>query len=137
MLTQKQELAVQYHLNGANKTEAVQRAFDCKNYNTAKSLASKLFKQEKVHQRLTEKQQLLDYKTIDDCVSFQNQLKHRIPFSAVINKLEYLMGTDENPQEDKRVLVEAIKLYGQFCGLNKEGEIKSIKQFKELKKSAG
>jgi phage terminase small subunit len=124
MLTQKKELAIQYHLDGANQTEAVQRAYDCKNYQSAGALASKLFKQEEVKKRLEEKQAMVDIRTIDNIISFQNQVQHAIPSNYVITKLKELFES-----KDKRVIDSAIDKYIKIIGGYKEKDSKLVGLF--------
>ncbi len=127
MLTKKQELTIQYVIDGMNRTEAVQKAFDCKNKGSASSLAYKLFKQKEVQDRLTEKQANLDQQTIDKYVDFLHLVEANIPKISVINKLKELMHCG-----DKRVELQSSDMYLKIIGGYKEKETKAIEAFKDL-----
>lgn len=55
-LTKKETLALEYFLQGDNQTEAVMKAFGCKNRDSARSLASRVFRKQKVSNALAERQ---------------------------------------------------------------------------------
>lgn len=111
MLTKKQELAIEYRVQGMNQTEAVMKAFDCKNKDSAKAIASRLFKNKEVNERLTEKQLLLDEKTTQMTADFLMLVKQSIPPSVIITKLkENLNGSD------KRIVDSTIDKYLKIIG---------------------
>jgi len=127
MLTTKKELAIEYHLQGLDKTNAVFKAFDCKDKNSASVIASKLFKQEEVKERLAEKQALIDEKTTDLTVDFLTLLKENIPALDVINKLkENLEG------KDKRIVDATIDKYMKITGGYKDNQSKAAGLFNKL-----
>lgn len=127
-LTNKQELAIQYHLQGDSKTEAVMKAYDCKKRDTAKSLASKLFKIKAVNDRLTEKLALVDNKTIDEFVDFRTQLKNAIPTSTILKSLQ-----DAIAGKDERVKDSARKDWFKIIGVYHEKDNKVLDMFKDIK----
>ena len=126
-LTKKAELAIQYKLDGCNKTQAVRRAYECKDDHTASALADKLFKQPKVVKRLEEKQAMLDSVSIDKIVDFQTQLLDKIPYSKIVAKLNKLIDGKSG-----RESLEAIKEYNRILGNYKEKDVKSLGMFKDV-----
>jgi len=127
MLTTKQELAIEYHLQGEDKTNAVFKAFDCKDKQSAAALATKLFKQQKVKNRLSEKQVLLDEKTTQMTANFLMLVKKNIPPIKVINKLkENLEGNDG------RIVDAAIDKYIKIIGGYKDKEGKIVDLFSRI-----
>ena len=127
MLTTKQELAIEYHLQGEDKTNAVFKAFDCKDKQSAAALATKLFKQQKVKNRLSEKQVLLDEKTTQMTANFLMLVKKNIPPIKVINKLkENLEGNDG------RIVDAAIDKYIKIIGGYKDKEGKMVDLFSRI-----
>ena len=127
MLTTKQELAIEYHLQGEDKTNAVFKAFDCKDKQSAAALATKLFKQQKVKNRLSEKQVLLDEKTTQMTANFLMLVKKNIPAVDVIKKLkENLEGND------KRIVDAAIDKYIKIIGGYKDKEGKIVDLFSRI-----
>ena len=127
LLTKKQELAIEYLLQGMPQTQAVFKAYDCKDENTAGALATKLFKQEKVKKRLSEKQALLDEKTTQMTADFLMLVKNSIPPQTIINKLkENLEG------KDKRIVDSTIDKYLKIIGGYKDSQSKVISMFDKL-----
>lgn len=127
MLTNKKELAIQYHLEGATQTEAVFKAYDCKDEHSAGAFATKLFKQEEVRKRLGEKQSLLDARTIDNIISFQDQVKQAIPCSKVIEKLK--TGLESG---DARTVDSTIDKYIKIIGGYNTRDSKAVGMFNDL-----
>ncbi len=124
MLTKKQELAIEYHLQGMDKTNAVFKAFECKDKHTASSLATQLFKKQEVVNRLSEKQALIDEKTTQMTADFLALVKENIPPIDVIKKLkENLEGND------KRIVDSAIDKYLKIIGGYKDKESKLAGMF--------
>jgi len=128
MLTKKQELTIQYVIDGMNKSEAVAKAFDCKNKNSAYSIATKLFKSQEVKDRLSQKQQILDNKTIEDYVDFQHQAQAIIPPISAVKKIETLMSCG-----DKRVELQATDMYLKIIGGYKDKDNKIVGLFANLR----
>lgn len=132
MLTKKQELTIQYVIDGMNRTEAVQKAFDCKNKGSASSLAYKLFKQKEVQDRLTEKQANLDQQTIDKYIDFLHLAEQSINKTQVINKIKELINCG-----DKRVELQAIDMYLKVIGGYKEKDNKLVGLFAQVRDKSG
>jgi len=128
MLTKKQELTVQYVVDGMNKTEAVQKAFNCSSTGSASSIAYKLFKQPEVQNRLTDKKALLDNKTVDDYIDFQHQAKANIPPQNALDKITTLMNCG-----DKRVELQATDMYLKIIGGYKDKDNKLVGLFASLR----
>lgn len=124
MLTKKQELAIEYHLQGMDKTNAVFKAFECQDKQSAAVIATKLFKQQKVKDRLSQKQTLIDEKTAQMTADFLALVKKNIPPLDVIKKLkENLEG------KDKRIVDAAIDKYLKIIGGYKDKESKLAGMF--------
>jgi len=128
MLTKKQELAVQYVIDGNNKSEAVFKAFECKDKDSAYAMATKLFKQKEVKERLSDKQALLDSKTVDDYIDFQHQAKANIPPQNALDKITTLMNCG-----DKRVELQATDMYLKIIGGYKDKDNKLVGLFASLR----
>ena len=127
MLTKKQELAIEYHLQGMDKTNAVFKAFECKDKHTASSLATQLFKRQEVVNRLLEKQALIDEKTTQMTADFLVLVKQNIPPLDVIKKLKTLLESG-----DGRVVDSAIDKYIKIIGGYSGKDIKAIALFDKL-----
>jgi hypothetical protein len=128
MLTQKEELSIEYVLQGMTQTDAVEKVYNCKNRDSAKALASKLFKKEKVNQRLTEKQALLDEKTTQMTADFLMLVKQNIPPIDVINRLKTIL-----QEGGSRETLTAIDQYIKIIGGYKDKETKFGGMFQGIK----
>jgi len=124
MLTTKQELAIQYRSEGMSPTEAVLKAFNCKDKNVAGSLAYQLFKKPEVDKRLMEKQAMIDEKTTEMNVDFITLVKNNIKSQEVINKINELMKCG-----DKRTELSACDMYLKIIGGYKDKQSKSMDMF--------
>jgi len=118
MLTKKQELAIQLHLNGASKTDAVFRAYDCKKYHTAGAIATKIFKKQEVKDRLNEKQALIDNVSVERIDDFKEQLVNTIPPSRIISSIKAHIECG-----DKRTEAQARQDYLKILGLYDDRDI--------------
>ena len=126
-LTKKQELAVEFVIQGSDKTNAVFKAFRCKNKSSASSIATKLFKQKKVQDRLTDKQDKQDEIIAQKNVDFVDQVKKTIPSQLVINKLKEHLNS-----KDGRISDSALDKYIKIIGGYKDSKGKIIGLFEKL-----
>lgn len=127
MLTKKEELTIEYVLQGFNKGEAVFKAYDCKNMSSASALATKLFKKESVKKRLSERQEKQDDKLSEITVDFVTLVKKTIPLKTVVDILETQLKS-----EDKRVVDSALDKYIKIIGGYKDSKSKVIGLFEKI-----
>ena len=127
MLTKSQELAIEYRVQGLSPTEAVLKAYNCKDRNTAGSLAYQLFKKPEVDKRLIEKQSIQDNKTAQITADFIQQVKDTIPPQSVIDKLKEVI--DDGGSREK---LTAIDQYLKIIGGYKESKGKIIGLFDKI-----
>jgi len=123
-LTKNQELSIEYVLQGMPQTTAVEKVYNCKNKNSAGALATKLFKQEKVKNRLKEKQALLDEKTTEMTADFITLVKNTIKPKEIISKINELSTCG-----DKRTELSACDMYLKIIGGYKDKQTKSMDMF--------
>ena len=127
MLTKNKELAIEYLLQGANQTDAVFKAYDCKNKNSASALATKLFKQEEVKKRLSDKREKLDEATTEINASFIDQVMKAIPARDVIAKLKANLNSN-----DARSVDQAIDKYVKIIGGYKDKQTSVMTLFQKI-----
>jgi len=127
VLTKKQELAIQYKLDGCTKTQAVLRAYSCKDNHTASALADKLFKQAKVVNRLAEKQAMVDSVSVDKIIDFRTQLLDKIPSARIIKHIEKHLDCG-----DKRVEANARNDWLRATGSIYEKDKVAVGLFKDV-----
>lgn len=103
-LTQKEEKVIEYILQGDDKITAVQKAFNCKNRNVARSYASRLFRKEKVAKRLAEVSEKVSDKLFDKTKTFLELLLRYVSMEQIAKKL-----ADNLLSNDKRVSDSALE----------------------------
>ena len=124
ILTKNQELAVEYRSQGLSPTEAVLKAYNCKNKNTAGSLAYQLFKRPEVDKRLMEKKALIDERTTEMTADFITLVKNTIKPQVIIKKINELSTCG-----DKRTELSACDMYLKIIGGYKDKQTKSMDMF--------
>jgi hypothetical protein len=112
-LTKKEQLAVEFLLQGHNQTESVFRAFDCKNRNVARALAPRIFKKEKVSRELAIRRALIQDKLTDKLVKFVELVERYAPRDEIAKKLaENIMSSDRRVSDS--AIDKYIKLRGEY-----------------------
>ena len=111
-LTKKEELAIEYHMQGDSMTEAVDKAYTCKNRQVASAMATKLFRKEAVKERLSSKQEKQDEKTLEKRTSFFDQIDVYVSKKEVLEALA--AGIKSN---DRRVQDSMLDKYFKLKGL--------------------
>ena len=127
MLTKKEELTIEYVLQGFNKGEAVFKAFDCKDMSSASALATKLFKKEEVKNRLSDKLEKRDEKTAEISADFVELVKKSIPLQSVVDKLKTQLES-----KDGRTVDNAIDKYIKIIGGYKDTTSKALGLFEKI-----
>lgn len=101
-LTKKEEEVIELVMKGENKNDAVMKVFNCANRNVARVYASRLFKKEKVANRLMEASEKVNDKLSDnlaeETLSFIDLIKKHITMNELAEIL--VKGVRSN---DKRV----------------------------------
>jgi len=109
-LTKKEKLAVEFVLQGDNRTEACFKAYECKDRNSAGVVANKIFKKTKVKNELTKRQaevnKELTNKLATRTVKLVEIVERHAPRNEIAKKIaEHIMSGD------KRVSLGAIDTY--------------------------
>lgn len=110
-LTKKEALAVEYYLQGDNKTEAVMKAYECRTRDSARSLGARVFSKPKVSTELAERQKLLQQKLVDNNLKFIDLLEKYAPKDAIAKQM-----AENILSNDKRVSSTAIDQYLKIRG---------------------
>ena len=105
-LTKKERLAIEYYLESSNQTDAVLRAYDCKDRNSARSLASRVFNKLRVATELAKRQTELNQKLADRNLKFVELVEKYAPRNIIAQKL-----AENILSQDKRVSDSGIEKY--------------------------
>lgn len=122
-LTPKQELFCQEYIQCLNKTLAYQKAYNCKNYDSARTLGSKLFANLDIQKRVEElkadiiqRYQLSREQLIDMAMWVVNKAREGTP-EMKLNRDGKFVPTG-NTTYDYRAINDATKNILTMCGFN-------------------
>ena len=134
-LTKKEELAIEYHLQGDTKQDAVFKAYNCKNIGSASALATKLFRKEDVRDRLVVKQAQMDEKALEKRTRFVDLMDKHITKTEVLKLLIEGMKTS-SIRERSNYLDKYFKLKGLFVDRSITGLANIDSMLDDLRDSA-
>lgn len=112
-LTKKELKAIEYVLQGDSFCEATFKAFDCKNKNSAGALSNRVFKKEKVIERLKEAREKVNEKIADKTIKYIDALLKYISIEQIAKKhAENILSNDSRVSDSS--IDKALKVIGGY-----------------------